>query len=722
MLVPYQQEEHAEGKVIKERVVPQKNNHNHHHRHNSTGGPRDRGTRKRTSPTAPTSHSNDHKNGIVKKVFGAIRKHNKRRTDGTAVPRKLRKEKRPAATLEHWAANYELEHWPDSPRGGGGNDRCPTDAECERELAQIWENNETYKNNNRLEAATMQQRHQSEDHPRFKSRPNPPHRQQPLTLQTSTPGREGSSATTNYAYPLCSPRSNWGENALMLPGGLRRGSQDSVGRRDDMYRSDDSSAVSPGAVTINVYRSASLARGGVGRGASVREAPGRGKPTNLRTPYDVHDQGRDYFSGEGPRTLSRKVSSRDKSKSRSHKRKSIKVVHRRRQTRYARPSIRGARASPTSTYYDSLNIHHPITTPGLLANLAYGGGDGIPQEPVTPFSNNAAFAADPRKCPMPGCTSNKTALPGSGLCEDCVSEFRPRESTFAMRISRPLTEEEEFDAMFRNTGNLRRVEIDKPANRVSSKFNSNFSHPPNPNFKLQPPPRRKESKHGSAGSSGLDKSHVGFQIALPRTSEPKPRRFTDEPIDEYPDRGSATSRGTWESYYSQDSCDSPTLSVKSWDAADSPSLRRNHPEHTWSSGSAPAGAPTYGDVVDIFDESEDGIVQDYDEDDIYTEIHDIIDEYLKVDELDETANELRKEEAIASVSETVAEIDEAIKTLEQQALEDTAPHQEGVPKRAKAVKKHRNTGDRKETEVAVPSQTESNEAKEPEKHPSWDWI
>ncbi|RYP12636.1 hypothetical protein DL767_011171 [Monosporascus sp. MG133] len=703
--------------------LQQKNNHNHHHRHNSTGGSQDRGTRKRTTTTTPTPNSNDHKNGIVKKVFGTIRKHNKRRTDGTAAPGKLRKEERAAATLERWAANYELSHWPDRPRGGGGgNDRCPTDGECEQELAQIWENNETYKSNNRLEAATMQWQHQSKGHPRFKSRPNPPHRQQPLTLRTPTPAREGGISTTNYAYPLCSPRSNRGENALMPPGGLRLGSHDSVGRGADLYGSDDSSAVSPGAVTINVYRSASLAPGGVGRGASVREAPGRGKPTNLRTPHDVYDQGRDYFSGEGPGALSRKASSRDKSKSRSHKRKSIKVVHRRRQTRYARSSIRGARASPTSTYYDSLNIHHPITTPGLLANLAYGGGDGIPQEPVTPFSSNAAFAADPQRCPMPGCTSNKSVLPGSGLCGDCVSEFRPRESTFAMRISRTLLEKGEFDAMFRSTDNLRRVEIDKPADRISSKFNPNFSPPLNPNFRLQPPPRRKASKHDSAGSSGSDKSHVGFQIALPRTSESKQRRFTGELIDEYPDRGLATSRSTWESYYSQDSCDSPTLSVKSWDPADSPSLRRNHPKHTWSSGSAPAGAPTYGDVVDIFDEFEDDIVRDYDEDDIYTEIHDIIDEYLNVDELDETANELRKEEAIASVSETVAEIDEVIKTFEQQTLRDTAPHQEGVPKRAKAVKKHRNIGDLKKTEVAVPSQTEPNEMEEPEKHPSWDWI
>ncbi|RYP05543.1 hypothetical protein DL764_003720 [Monosporascus ibericus] len=693
--------------------LQQKNNHNHHHRHNSTGGLQDRGTRKRT--TTPTPNSHNHKNGIVK-VFGTIRRHNKRRTDGTAVPGKLRKEKRAAATLEHWAASYELSRWPDRPRGGGGgggNDRCPTDGECEQELAQIWENNETYKNNNRLKAVTMQQ-HKSEGHPRFKSRPNPPHRQQPLTLRTPTPGREGSSAATNYAYPLCSPRSNRGENSLMPPGELRRGSQDSVGCGNDMYGSDDSSAVSPGAVTINVYRSTSLARGDVGRGASVREAPGRGKPTNLRTPYDVHDQGRDYFSGEGSGTLSRKASSRDKSKSRSHKRKSIKVVHHRRQTRYARPSIRGARASPTSTYYDSLNIHHPITTPGLLANLAYGGGDGIPQEAVTPFSSNAAFAAYPEKCPMPGCTSNKTVLPGSGLCEDCVSEFRPRESTFEMRISRPLIEEEEFKSMLRSTDNLRRVDTDKPAARVSSKFNRNF--------KLQPPPRREASKHDSAGSSASDKSHVGFQIALPRVPEPRQRRFTGELIDEYPDWGSSTSKGTWESYYSQDSCDSPTLSVKSWDPADSPSLRRNHPKHTWSSGSAPAGAPTYGDAVDIFDEFEDDIVQDYGEDDIYTEIHDIIDEYLKVDELDERANELRKEEAIASVSETVAEIDKAIKTFKQQTLEDTAPHQEGVPKRAKAVKKHRNTGDLKEAEVVVSSQTVANEAEEPEKHPSWDWI
>ncbi|RYP66414.1 hypothetical protein DL771_007823 [Monosporascus sp. 5C6A] len=679
MLVPYHREEQVEGKAIKEKVVL---------------------------------------NGIVKKVFGTIRKHNKRRTDGTAVPGKLRKEKRAAATLEHWAANYELSHWPDRPRGGGGNYRRPTDGECEQELVQIWENSETFKNNNRLEAATMQQQRQSEDHPRFKSRPNPPHRQQqqqprPLTLRTPTPGREGSSATTNYAYPLCSPRSNRGGNALIPPGGLRRGSHDSMGRGDDMYGSDDS-AVSPGAVTINVYRSASLARGGVGRGASVREAPGRGKPTNLKTPYDIHDQGRDHFSGERPETLSRKASSGDKSKSRSYKRKSIKVVHRRQQTRYARPSIRGARASPTSTYYDSLNIHHPITTPGLLANLAYGGGEGIPQEPVTPFSSNAGFAADPQKCPMPGCTSNKTVLPGPGLCEDCVSEFRPRESTFAMRISRPLIEGEEFDAMFRSTANLRRVEIDNPADRVSSKFNTNF--------KLQPPPRRKAPKHDSAGSSGSDKSHVGFQIALPRTPEPKQRQFTGELIDEYPNPGSATSRCTWESYYSQDSCDSPTLSAKSWDPADSSPLRRSRPKHTWSSGSAPAGAPTYGDVVDIFEGFEDDTVQDYDEDDIYTEIHDIIDEYLKVDELDGAANEHRKEEAIASVSETVAEIDEVIKTFEQQTLEDTAPHQDRVPKRAKAVKRHRNTGDLKETEVVVSSQTAPNEAEEPEKHPSWDWI
>ncbi|RYP10513.1 hypothetical protein DL765_008082 [Monosporascus sp. GIB2] len=694
-----------------------------------TGGSQDRSTKKRTTTTTttPTPNSNDHKNGIVKKVFGTIREHNKRRTDGTADPGKLRKEKRAAATLEHWAANYELSHWPDRPRGGGGNDRRPTDGECEQELARIWKNNETNKNNNRLEAATMKQQHQSEDHSRFKSRPNPPLRQQqqqpqPLTLRTPAPGREGSSVATNYAYPLCNPRSNRGGNALMPPGGLRRGSQDSSRRGDDTYGSDDSSAVSPGAVTINVYRSASLAGAGVGRGASVREAPGRGKPTSLRTPYNAQDQARDYFRGEGPGALSRKASSRDKSKSRSHKRKSIKVVHRRRQTRYARPSIRGERASPTSTYYDSLNIHHPITTPGLLANLAYGGGDGIPEEPVTPFSSNSAFAADPQKCPMPGCTSNKTVLPGSGLCEDCLSEFRPRESTFAMRTSRPLIGEEGSGAIFGSIDNLRRVEIDKPADRVASKFNPNFSPPLNTNFKLQPPPRRKASKRNSAGSSGSDKSHVGFQIALPKTPEPKQRRFTEEYIVEYPDRGSATSRGTWESYYSQNICDSPTLSVKSWDPADSPSVRRSQAKHTWSSGSAPASAPTYGDVVDIFDEFEDDIVQDYDEGDIYTEIHDIIDEYLKVDELDETANELRKEEAIASFSETVAEIDDAIRTFKQQTLEDTALHQEGVPKRAKAVKKHRNTGGLKGSEVVGSSQTEPNEAEEPEKHPSWDWI
>ncbi|RYP79817.1 hypothetical protein DL769_002762 [Monosporascus sp. CRB-8-3] len=712
--------------------LQQKNNHNHRHRHNRTGGPQARGTRKHTTTTAtaatPIPNSNYHKNDIVK-VFGTIRKHNKRRIPGAADPSKPRKEKRAAASLEHWAANYELSHWPDRPRGGRGNDRRPTEGECVQELAQIWENNETYKNNNRLEAATMQQQHQSGDHPRFKSRPNAPLREQqqqpqpqPLTLRTSTPGREGSSVTTNYAYPLCSPRSNRGEDALMPPGGLRQGSHDSSGRRDDMYGSDDSSAVSPGAVTINVYRSASLARGDVGGGASVREALGRGKPTNLRTPYDVHDQARHYFGGEGSGTLSQKASSRDKNKPRSHKRKSIKVVHHRRQTRYARPSIRGARASPTSMYYDSLNIHHPITTPGLLANLAYGGGDGIPQEPVTPFSSNAAFAADPQKCPMPGCTSNKAVLPGSGLCEDCVSEFRPRESTFAMRISRPPIEEGEFDAMFRSIDNLRRVDVDKPADRVSSKFNPNFSPPLNTNFKLQAPPRRKASKHESAGSSGSGKSHVGFQIARPGTPEPKQGGFTGELVDEHPDCGSATSRGTWESYYSQDNCDSPKLSVKSWDPADSPSLRRSQAKHTWSSGSAPAGAPTYGDVVDMFDEFEDDIVQDYDEDDIYTEIHDIIDEYLKVDELDETADELKKEEAIATFSETVAEIDDAIRTLKQQTREDTVPHQEGVPKRAKAVKKHRNNEGLKETEVVVSTQTEPNEAEEPEKHPSWDWI
>ncbi|RYO94493.1 hypothetical protein DL762_000589 [Monosporascus cannonballus] len=702
----------------------QKNNHNHH-RYNSTGGPQNRSTKKRT--TTPTPNSNDHKNGIVKKVFGTIRKHNKRRTEGTADSSTLLKEKRAAATLEHWAANYELSHWPDRPRGGGSNDRRPTDGECEQELAQIWESNETYRNNNRLEAAAMKQQRQSEDHPRFKSRPNPPLRQQqqqpqPLTPRTPTPGREGSSVATNYAYPLCSPRSNRGENALMPPWGLWRGSHDSSRRGDDTYGSDDSSAISPSAMTTNVYRSASLAGAGVGRGASGWEAPGRGKPTNLRTPYDVQDQGRDYFGGEGAVALSRKASSRDKSKSRSHKRKSIKVVHRRRQTRYARPSIRGARASPTSTYYDSLNIHHPIATPGLLASLAYGGSDGIPQEPVTPFSSNAAFAADSQKCPMPGCTGNKAVLPVSGLCEDCVSEFRPRESTFAMRISRPPIEEGKLGAMFRSIDNLRRVEIDKPADRVVSKFSPNFSPPLNTNFKLQPPPRRKASKRNSAGSSGSDKSHVGFQIALPKTPEPKQRRFTEEYIVEYPDRGSATSRGTWESYYSQDSCDGPTLSVKSLDPADSPSVRRSQPKHTWSSGSAPDGAPTYGNVVDIFDEFEDDTVQDYDEDDIYTEIHDIIDEYLKVDELDETANELMKEEEIVSFSETVAEIDEAIRTFKQQTLEDTAPHREGVPKRAKAVKKHRNTGGLKGSEVVVSSQTGPNEAEEPEKHPSWDWI
>lgn len=652
--------------------------------------------------------------------------------------------------------------------------------------------------------------------------PPPHHHQKPLVLRTRN--ASNASNSVNYCYPVCSPKSNRVENPFAsLPIIQRRTSNDS-----NTYASSDASSNnntnnnnnnnSNDMMTINIYRSASLAQGQgqgrasgsaenksvVGRGISVRETLDRDKPTpstpqDSRARADRHAENNSNNNGEwGLQPKSRRKMSIKENKSQNHHKHVTpawrsKAKHRRRQTRYGRPSLRGAgvggsgaRApSPTSTYYDSLDIYGPLSTPSLYGKLASQGqggdvvvgvgrgGGGSSSPPITPplLSNdddnsmNASLATIGGGCPMKNC--GKPVLP-SGLCRSCDEAFQMRMSMFGPLTGSsrapsmmampplPVTDPVEFNKMF---GPMESLDVvnDSPADKVASKFNSNPKFSPrllNTGFKLQPPPGRKvtaapaasaAAKHDSMRSTGSDRSHVGFQMAVPRTPEPKQqqqqqqelllqRRYSsgggyhDEDADADP--GSATSVGSWESSYSYETHDSPPPSARLWDPADSPSFGRgrNNKQQSWESAES-KGYSDIVDIVDIFRESRhdnDDDDDDHDDvhgnDDIYTEINNIIDEYLKDNELDEMGNERRKESVIASFSETVDEIDDAKKALVE---EDSTPPQHGFPKRGKVVKKPRNTSGLKETtnvNVRSSNNHSRNGASEPEKHPQWDWI
>lgn len=536
--------------------------------------------------------------------------------------------------------------------------------------------------------------------PHMKSRPHPhnnhnnnsPHnntrqKQPPLALRTrnvrsgSGGGSGGRKGSVNYAYPLHSPK-----NGLPPPGGLlRRESSDSNshGEGENTYASDASS--NNGMMTINVYRSASLAHGhGQGQsesdsdsgsnnninglGISVQETLDRDRPTSSSTPQDSYAHGHgygealdDYFNNDNdsrsregePQTRGRKMSIKEiHHKHRTPARKS-KVIHRRRQTRYGRPSIPGGGGqapSATSTTLvpyseDSewLDINGPLSTPAWYKWASEGGSERAAQpQRLTPRITQTPLQIP---CPMPGC--NNVALPNVGLCSDC--RIAPRDSVFVSSpkriksprrrssrlVTHPIIEFNRVSGPFSPLGSL---DDGNPGDMglARSKFNAKFS--PRPDFKLQPPPGGRKvavaAKRDSEISTGSDRSHVGFQMAVSRTPEPtrqqEPERdqqrryiFAERNDDEVADAdpGSATSAESWED--SRWASDVPP-SARSSGAAVSPSPRSSW-KQSWNFSRGSAESKGYSDKVDVNEKSEHDVT---DNGDRYTVFHDIIDLYL----------------------------------------------------------------------------------------------
>ena len=559
-------------------------------------------------------------------------------------------------------------------------------------------------------------------------------------LSTSTGAGSGSGNKVNYCYPQGSPRSNR-ENPF-APQQEEQGD-------DGGYESDGSaSPVSQDAIFIQVYRSKSLAgqdrrsdSGGDGKSARGRKPVGAPPipPGGVKYPGDTKSG-----TARSPAAIGPRRTPSTKSKDGQGGRVSKAMAHRRRQTRYAGLLPSAARSSSptsvyrTSVYYSPANIRQALSTPSLYASWAIGGvGNSgaaswardrepptpTPMPPPTPtppsldrsasFPEGVGSGSGPgaQRCFMVGCVSGKPVVSGSGLCEDCAEEFRPRESTFLDRTRppsraysfddvQPMIDDAEFDAMFgpMPTAHLQEEleltprqeqrrdeqqqqqeqeeegdgEVDTPADKVASKFNPKFSSRPDVEFRLQPAPKGKAtaaastpaSKHDSVRSTGSDKSHVGFQMATStpsKTPEPGPerRRPNSEQADGYPDNESATSDDAWESR----SC-SPALSE-----TDSPSLRDSRDkQRSW--GSDTGSVASQPDVPPglIINDGEDG-------------------RYDDIDEIIALYQELRKSCVVTSpFPGTVTSANETPKPLEVRKLNITAAHR-GPPKSNTAVKR-----------------------------------
>ncbi len=639
----------------------------------------------------------------------------------------------------------------------------------------------------------------------------------PLVLRTRDGSNgSGSSVTTNYCYPLYSPRSNRRERgaAFVPPPPPPSNHHHHHHHHHHNNNNDDNNSNNDTMMTINVYRSPSLAvhargregggsergRGddGIGLGISVRETLDRDKPTPS-TPQNYArgeagvERPRDYFTlghngnGTGDNDNNNNINTGDEESRTKPRRKMMggaaaattistakenhhhshrhraptgarksRVVHRRRQTRYVKAAsssttttTRGGnrRRSPTSTYYDSIDIHGPLSTPGLLANLAGGGSgggdrgighDGAPGLLDHNGASSSSFPAEPpqgRRCPMPGCTSNKPALPSSGgLCEDCESDYRPRESTFGPVIPRGKGGQSVVAPTVADTP-VAAVAAVAVADKVASKFSARFNGPKlDPSFKLQPPPGgRKAAKHDSTRSTGSDRSHVGFQIAAatPRTPSPERRRrrySNGQAEDECPDLGSATttttSKGTWESCYS----------LEGRDHEDPPSSR--HTRQDKQGGGSAGTTTTYGDIAAVYNEFEDdGAKKEHHEHGaFYDPFFEIIAMYQDGgdkpgqegdDKLDEMGDRHWKGGAISSASRTVGEIRETSKTFEDGRTRNTPPPRQGTPKRGKAAKKPRDAlgGGLRGSDANVRSRKDHRDGVgRPEAHPQWNWI
>ena len=720
-------------------------------------------------------------------------------------------------------AAYQITHWPDRPSGSGSrsggallsslSSSAPagtdlTDEEIGQRLSDIWRRNARERELRRSGSVAMQRsererrlgvdststagswNHNHNNHSHNHNHNNPSHgaddRPLPLMItkskpRTPNPGSgdavvpplalrtrnlstsAGSSGNVNYCYPLGSPRSNRENPFARPPGGTtsRRQRQD-----DDGYSSDGStSPVSPGAVTIDVYRSASLLRqdrgGGDGDGTDTvgrgRSARGK-KPTAPRLPSHVKAAKYSGANNNGTKsplaataaaaaiTGPRRAPS-TKGKDGRSGRVSKAMAHRRRQTRYAgRPSVRGSSPTSvyhTSVYYNPANIRQALSTPSLFTSWAIGAtgtGEALrrdaerePRPPTPPpldrsvlFPAGGAPSLGTQRCFMVGCASGKPALPGSGLCEDCADEFRPRESTFFDRTRtpsrshsfsdlQPMIDPAEFDAMFgpmltahlqeqeqereRGPGHeqasdeqqQQHGEVDTPADKVASKFNLKFnSTRSDAEFRLQPAPKGKgpASKHDSIKSTGSDKSHVGFQMAASAPSKtPEPElgpergRQSSEQADEYPDHGSATSEDAWESRSWRD--DSPALS-----GTDSPSLRHGRGKpRSWDSGTASADSQI-DDVIGLIRDHGEETVYEFGKDSMYDDINEIIELYRDINKVGVADELLRKPCAVASVLEAVTNPDETDKPREQ-GKPDVTVSPRGDSERGRAAKRAR---------------------------------
>lgn len=359
---------------------------------------------------------------------------------------------------------------------------------------------------------------------------------------------------------------------------------------------------------------------------------------------------------------------------------------------YASPSTArpgGGATSPSSVYDD------PKVSPGQDTLAWWRQKTGEVQSPPCALAKS-------------GCTSGKIPRPPDQFCEDC--NFRPRESMFE-----PLTDRNRVSGvgaaarLQEQQQEVRQSEADMPATKIASKFNPTLSAKSYEKFRLDPAPRGTASsnKHDSTTSTGSDKSHVGFQMAGPKTPEPGHWRQSDAQaqaqLDEYPDYGSATS-DDWESRSYED--DSPPLS-----GTDSASLRYSQ-DRKRTSDATSIDSKAYDMMSAVGDDGGDAI-DGVGNRNAYNGVSEVFDIYHELQQLDEVRIEREK----PIVSETAGSADKPSKRREDGKINITTSQRE-VPKRSKMATKSRGgargSRDRKDAKKVWSQGDDRDEDKPPE--------
>ncbi|KAI2641633.1 hypothetical protein GGS26DRAFT_597431 [Hypomontagnella submonticulosa] len=378
-----------------------------HHRHLSAGSLRRSG-----SGSNRKSNGSDGK-GVFSKVLGSIRRRSHEKQEEKEQEKEEEETHAPAwKQRQDWIAKYECTHHPDRPRVDKRTQEVLTDVEYAAKLQRLQERSERY-------------------HGLSHQRSNTPPR-----INTNIP---------NFSYSSKSPKGN-----RESPPGLNKTGWPPSGHKSptdhDSGERDPISPVSPGAMTIQVYRASAMDRGPIIRHSS--ESKSNQGPLLPRKAYN-------------PNESHKKLVSRGSSS--SHKR------------------------GGTST-----DSRAPVQINRGLGITIYSDLDSSSAQTTTTNNSSrrpSASLASPQKCPWPDCGAVLTTAQEKkdNLCASCHSALYPRESAFFGPSSDPAAA---TDADLRALEALIGARVDTAEDRGQLVDRAPVAY----EFKLQPAPRGKRRR------------------------------------------------------------------------------------------------------------------------------------------------------------------------------------------------------------------------------------